>query len=162
LRGKVCQPAESPAKFEQRHARPQLQFAANQVQLVLLSLIESGRVFPISACVLHAAIQHGLIKLVAEIVVRLRDLLRALHRLQVENARLQDEQSSPQVVNIAGQVSPPESGEELVQRLDVPPSVHIRFAHADAAFTQGAVKKPLVVNLDVPGLGPIHADPGKT
>ena len=61
-------------------------------------------------------------------------------------------------MNIARQVGPPESGEEFVQRRNVPPAIHIGFAHADAAFAQCPIEEPLVVNLNVPRLRPVYAD----
>jgi hypothetical protein len=91
--------------------------------------------------------------------VRVCHLFRTLQGLQVEHSRLDDQQGRLQVGNFTRQVGPPESGEEFVQSGNVPPAVHIGFAHADAPFAQRPIKEPLVVNLNVPWLGSVYADP---
>jgi hypothetical protein len=60
-------------------------------------------------------------------------------------------------VDLTRQIGATKTREEFVQGLDIPPAIHVGFAHADAAFSQGAIEEPLVVDLDVPRFTPIHA-----
>ncbi len=106
------------------------QFPADKVELGFLG---GGKVLggpvPVSARVLHVGIEHGFVECIADVVVDLGNLERALLALPVEKPRLghTDEYSG------AGADLPVVMGgkhpvEELVQGLAVPQAVHVGFS----------------------------------
>jgi len=64
----------------------------------------------------------------------LRYFFRAAHGLQVQDLGFQHQKPGFEVVHVAGKIGAPKSGEELIQSRNVPPSVNIGLAYADASF----------------------------
>jgi hypothetical protein len=50
------------------------------------------------------------------------------------------------------------TGEELIERRDVPPAVHVALTKADRASREDPVPGPLVVDLRVPGVRSVDLD----
>jgi hypothetical protein len=84
----VCRPAT--ADIEHAHAGLEFQLAGNEVKLSFLGFIQSLRApIPIGTAVDHAAIQHGLIEIVANVVVALANHECPLAPLAVDEATVQ-------------------------------------------------------------------------
>ena len=77
------------ADIQHPHTWFKLKFAADQIQLGFLGLRQGGGLFPVAAGIRHPGIQHGLIELIAQVVVLLAHLPGPTDGLAVENTTLQ-------------------------------------------------------------------------
>src|SRR5690606_5519425 len=90
--GELQRLAPAAADVEHPHARAQAQLAADQVELGFLRRVQRLRqtsvaVVPVAAAVDQATAEHGLIEVVAEVVVALADGEGAAAELEVQQAR---------------------------------------------------------------------------
>ena len=144
------QTAPAATNVEQRHARLQLQLLANQLQLGLLRLRQRLGTRPIAAAVGHGRIQHGLVQIVAQVVMHLAHLPGAVLRLQVGQARLERRPQPTRSAHLLVQPRPQDAGDEFVHLVAIPPAIHITLAQAQTAARQDAVKCVRVVHPHVP------------
>src|ERR1019366_7199781 len=142
---------DSPAKPP---PRTQLELAANQAELVFLSLVQRGGVLPVAASVLHAEVQHRLVHVISQIVVPLSHLGGPRSPLAVEDAALQGQPIDFPAADQGGQIGAVDPGAQLVQRLGVPPAIHVGFAGRQVAAGQQSCIEALVVNLQIPRTAP--------
>jgi len=61
----VSQPAPAAADIQHPHTGLKLKFTADQIQFSLLRVIESFRVFPVRAGILHIRVEHAAEQIVA-------------------------------------------------------------------------------------------------
>ncbi|OIQ88743.1 hypothetical protein GALL_293990 [mine drainage metagenome] len=82
--GKAGQSTPAAANLQQALSRFEFELAANQVELVVLGVFKIVGMRPVAAGVAHAAVQHSLEHVVADVVVALTDLVGAFFGLQIE------------------------------------------------------------------------------
>ncbi len=157
--GVLQQAAPATADVEQRHARFQLQLAADQIELGELGLVERLRVFPVAAAVGHGIVEHQLEQVVAQVVVLLRHLAGAAQALPVtqgvgEYLKRQHPAVLAQVVAAGAQ----HAERELIQGVAVPPAVHVGLAEPQGALRGDAGKGFGMVDPHVPGTAAVDLD----
>ena len=152
--------APAAADVEHPHAGLETQLLADQLQLGLLRLVQRVRAFPVAAGVSHARAEHGLIEIIAKIVVSLADLPGALGVLAVEDALAQHGKKQAQRFHLPIQLRPQDVGEEIVELVRIPVAVHVGFSQAEAAARDDPLQHVRRMKLDVPGAGPIELDVG--
>jgi hypothetical protein len=82
--------APATADVEHAHAGLQIQLAGNEIQLGFLGLVQGLRPpIPIGTAIDQAAIQHGLVEVVAEVVVALANHKCPLAPLAVDKVTVQ-------------------------------------------------------------------------
>lgn len=82
--GILQQPAPAAADIQQGHARFQVEFAADQLQLGFLGLCQGLGVAPVTTAVTHGGVEHGLEQVVAQIVMLAGHLGGTMQVLPVE------------------------------------------------------------------------------
>ena len=135
----------------------QAELPAHELELGLLGLVEGARGIPVRARVDHAAVEHRLVEIVADVVVVLAVAERARDALQIQDAgahRMRDQH--PALAHGLAEPRPQDAIDRLVERRRVPPALDVRLADAERAVAEHAAVEPIVVDLDVPG--PITAD----
>ncbi len=152
----------APATTDIQHTLPraQAQLAADQVKLGFLRGVEIVGIAPVAAAVHQALTEHGLVEIVAEVVVAAAHLVAALPHLQVEQARLQCIGHFAPAVHPFVQVRLHQVDEEFIQDVGVPPTVHVAFAEAERAVRHDPREEARVMHLDILWLGTADADPG--
>jgi hypothetical protein len=135
------------------------ELATDQLELVLLGLVDVGRVAPVAARVTHGGSESGLEQLVAEIVMLLGDFARAALRLNVdEPAAHVVPHAGPALADIRLEMFHP--ADEFVEPFAVPPSIHVGLTQPERALQQDTTEQPIVVDLDVKGLRAVDRDAG--
>ncbi len=144
------EPAEPAPEIEHAHPGLEARLLADEVELGVLRLLEVLGVLPVTAGVHHATAQHDLVEIVADVVVRLGDLLGALAALHVGDERLEREQLHPQAaLDLLLDVDPEELLDEEVERFALPPLLHVRLAEADRRVPQEPAVEGRVLHQDV-------------
>jgi hypothetical protein len=100
-------------------------------------------------------------QIVAEIVVHLADLERALAALQVEEARLQMGQQGVERLELLIQPGGQQTGAQGRQVVGVPPAVHVRLAQAQRTVREHAGVEAFVVDMQIGGAAAVEADIGQ-
>ncbi len=159
--GRVAhQAAPTAADIEQPHTRPQLQFAADQIKLGLLGLLQSGSLGPIATAVGHGRIEHGLVEIVAEVVMHPGNLPGTGHRLQVEQTGTQRCPQPARARHLMVQTGTQGPADESVDLRTIPPPLHIGLTQGQAASLEDLSQRVGMVNLQVPGPMAPQADVG--
>ena len=142
--------APAAADIEHPHAGLELDFSADQVQFCLLRLVERCGLLPITTAVDHTRIQHFFVQVVPDIVVSLADVKSARPALLVDDLGDQHVYLLAQRDHFFGQAGPEHFGQALVERLAVPPAVHVGFPQSERARRQNPVVKLRIMDVDVP------------
>jgi hypothetical protein len=104
------------------------------------------------AWIVHSLVQHPLVEIVPEIVVVFANLVRTVPFLQIEQFRLHHRPHCFEIpFECLMEICPQGPVEELIQRLAIPPTIHISFARTESSVTQYPSVETLVVHLDVKG-----------
>jgi len=98
---KLCQTTPAAADIQHPHAGFQLQFFADKTEFILLRLFKGGRLFPVTAGVLHGGVEHPAEQVITQIVMLFTDDPGALFTLQVEQAGSGDPK---RILQVAGQL----------------------------------------------------------
>ena len=142
--------APAAAQLENAHAAACADLAADQLELCLLRRFEIVRRLPVAAGVDHAPIEHRPVEIVADVVVLLSHLEGPLHRLQIEELRLHDVGSDPRIAtHLIVDARGDHPGGELVDRLAVPPALHVSLAESQRAVAKHPSVEARIVNRDV-------------
>lgn len=140
-------------------ARAQSEFAADQVELGFLRPVQVLRVAPVAAAVDQALAEHGLVQVIAEVIVALADFEAATARLQVEQARLESIGHFAPAVHALVQVGLHQVIQEAVQRGGVPLAVHVTLAQAERALGHDPRIELRVMQVDVVRLVTANGNP---
>ena len=162
LRSVDREAAPPASEIEHLHPWREADLAAHQIELRFLRLIQSPRVLPVGARVDHALVEHDLVQIVAEVVVRSGDVVGARAALHVRQERAHGQPPPPPGAgDLLLKVGAKDLLDEHVERLTVPPAIYVRLAEADrrVAQQQAAVESP-VVDDDVAGRAATDRDPG--
>ena len=93
---------------------------------------------------------------VAQVVVFFADDPGAVLVLAIHPLGLQREQGRLPVTREFGvRLASQDPGHRLVERVGIPPAIHVGLAEADGALGEDAGVEPLVVNLHIPRLGAV-------
>ena len=152
--------APAAADVEDGHAGVEFEFAADEVELGLLGLVEgAGAVAPEGAGVDHAAVEHGLVELVAAVVVAVDVVGGAAAVLEVGDAGPEAaEPGAPVVAEGIADVGVGGAGGEFVEGVAVPPALDVGLAEAEGALGEDAAPEAGVVDAEIPRAVAVDAD----
>ena len=136
---------------------------ADEIELVLLRLGQVLRVLPVRrTCRPCALIEHARVEIVADVVVRLDRSARARLALHVEDDGLDGLRlQAPVALDLLLEVGAHDLVDEDVERVGLPPAVHVRLAQTERGVAQEALVEALIVNRDVTGRGATDRDAGQ-
>src|SRR5437867_12134535 len=153
------QAAPAAADVQQAQAGSQTQPLANPIQLPQLRRVEIVALGEERTGILHIRIEHRFEKIVAQIVMHPADFSGAPESLLVRDKR---GEKCPDIGKSKCETLL-ESGTNgaathLIQRIAVPPAIHIRFPVTKRPGSQHSAKKPLVIYVYVPGARAVDAN----
>ncbi len=141
------------------HAWLQQQFFADEIEFCLLSVIECCCTPPVAARIRHGGIEHGLVQVVAQIVVMLPYHKCFARRLVVDQACAKDRPPNTGTpFHLRRKICREHPREELIQLRSVPPAVHVRLAECQRSSAQHTEEKTFIRDLDVPRLWAVHGN----
>ena len=158
---KPARAAPPAADVENPGIRRKRKLAGDQFQFRLLRLVQGFGVAPVAAGIQHPFAQHPAVEVVAHVVVLPGDLPGPGAGLHVQDPRKPGHHDLVDSGDLILQAGPQHAGEKFIQRIAIPPTVHVGFAEAERALRQNPPVKPGVVDLDVPGPGAVFLDPGR-
>src|ERR1043166_3562137 len=150
-RGIASETAPAAADVEQAQAGLQTESLTNPLQLSKLGGSQIVALIEQRAGILHVGIEHRFEKVVAQIVMNAADFSGTAHSLPINS-----ECSEPgQNIRQTKCETPIQSGTHgaaahFIERVAIPPSVHVRFAKTERAGRENAAKEAGVVHLYVP------------
>ena len=156
----------TPAAADVEHSHPGLEreLATDQVELRVLCCGEIVCFAPVAAAVDHPRVEHALVQVVADVVVRARIGRSTPEGLPVAHGRLggQQDEVRPRAQGGA-EIGQLDLDEELVHPVRIPPAVLIGLAEAEFPIPYDAAPQAVVVDVEIPWLGPadLHAGPGE-
>ena len=143
----------SPSASDVEYLLPGLyiQFAAHEIELRFLGLIERACVSPIAARIRHTPIKHPLKKIVPDIIMPFADLKCPRSRSGVRKKRSKrDEKISGRETNLCYEIARKDLHDKLIECGAIPPTSHIGLPKSERPATNdGAVQSP-IVDRDVP------------
>ena len=149
--GEVLGGAAPPATdVEQAHARFERQLVAYQFELGVLGGRKIVGVTPVAAAVDHPRVEHRGVQIVADVVVPMTDFEGTFAALEVEQLRLRNAQQGRRRGQPSGDLRPMCSIDHLIDRIAVPPTVHVCLAQPQCALGEHTLEQPLVMNADIP------------
>ena len=150
--------APAAPDVEYAHARLEHQLVANQLQLGELRGAEVVSCTPVAAAVDHRIAEHDLVQFVADVVMPLADLERAATGLQVADLGFGDPEQRAGSDQAPGDLCPVGPFDHLVDRVAVPPPVHVGLAETERAGGEDPLVEPFVVDAHVPRTVAVDSD----
>ncbi|MNV10863.1 hypothetical protein D3C71_1014050 [compost metagenome] len=136
----------------------QAELAADQVELGLLRRVQVQRVAPVATTVDQALAEHGLVQVVAQVVMAPPHLQAAAAGLQVEQARLERVGQFAPAVHALVEVGLHQLVQKAIQRSGVPLAVHVALAQAERAVGHDPRIELRVMHVEVVGLVTVDGD----
>ena len=150
LDGVAGEGAPADADVEHAHSGFELQFAAEQFELVALRRRQIARPPPIAAGIGHVRVEHDLEQIVAGVVMALADLERAAartERVELEEERLRECRADFDMLREIGAIG---AFDQEIDALAIEPARHVGLAEADGALAQHALIGARIAHLQVP------------
>src|SRR5262245_35870540 len=160
LRREERETSEAATDVEQRLPGLQIELVTDEPELALLRIVEGTvRIRPISAGIRHRAIEHFAIKIGFDVVMDFGDAPGAPLGLRVAQPGPRGSENVPQTVLVTGAYSRSEEPiEELVDRVAIPQTVHVRFAQHERWMDGDPAVPARIAHLDVPRAAAVDAD----
>jgi hypothetical protein len=159
--GITGQSTPATTDVQQAQARSQTQPLANPIQLPQLRLGEIVARGEERTRILHIRIEHCFKKIVAQIVMQTTDFTGAFGRLLVcEKRGEQCPDIGKSKFETLLQSCANGTVTHLIQRIAVPPILHIGFAETERSGSQDSAKEASVMHLNVPGPSAVGANVG--
>jgi hypothetical protein len=110
---------------------------------------------------LHVRAEHLFVKLVAQIIVALRNPFRTILILHVEQAGLERVQKEILIVYGFVEFGRINLKKELVQSIGIPPAIHVGLSESKRTLSKDALIESVIMDQDIPGLRPakVHVGP---
>src|SRR5438034_1159446 len=157
--GMTGQATPAAADVQQTETGSQTQPLANPTQLLQLRRGEIVALGEERTGILHIRIEHRFEKVVAQIVMHAADFSGASESLLVREKR---GEKCPDIGKSKYEtlLEPGTNGPatHLIQRIAVPPAIHIRFPETERPGSQDSAKEAPIMHLYVPGASAIDAN----
>ena len=156
------QSTPATADVQQAKAGSQTQSLANPIQLPQLRRVEIVALGEERTGILHIWIEHCFEEIVAQIVMHPADFSGASRSLLVRDKR---GEKGPDIGKSKCETllnsSTNGAATHLIQRIAVPPAIHIGFPETECPGSQDSVKETPVMHLYVPRASAVDADVGQ-
>src|SRR5947199_10029682 len=153
------QTAPAIADIQQPEARSETKPLANPIQLVHLRRCEIVALGEERTRILHIRVEHRFEKIVAQIVMHPADFSGAPESLLVrENRGEQCPDIGKSKCETLLELGTNGAATHFIQRVAVPPAIHIGFAETESPGSQDSAKEALVMHLYVPGANAVDAN----
>src|SRR5437867_5487532 len=153
------QAAPAAADVQQAQAGSQTQPLANPIQLPQLRRVEIVALGEERTGILHIRIEHRFEKIVAQIVMHPADFSGAWESLLVRDKR---GEKCPDIGKSKFEtlLEPGTNGAatHLIQRVAVPPAIHVGFPETERPGSQDSAKEARVMHLYVPGASAVDTN----